>query len=416
MSKQIERLRYYDGEYLRSYDFTDEQKYRIEMRRRLNHKLHLRGIVNGLHLLPDQDSPLPPAFPFFSIEPGMALDHSGREIFVTAPYSLSAENVLNRPGLTSGEYELWLCYRETQTGLPAAGYRDCNEKNQQTRWQETFQVVLKPLDPTPDSYIPPDCGGVMLGTITVDGNQISAVNDKSLNGKPLRKYVGIRAQRVVAADELPDTFDITALPAATKVPNQLLPGYLDVHLGIFSNANLITKKNVVIGDDFSLDANDPNGKNLPKNIPSSGNLKVTSDLFLNGDFYGAVGGKWFLLKDYIQTLMPDTVIGTSSIVIPQSASITDKIDVPVHTKLPMVTGKKAVLSISEIDWRDSAELPNFQNKGPITISVDPTISDKGGGDYNLAIQWTVQPSANFAGGDRLPVTKLVVSYVVVFQP
>src|SRR5207248_9149772 len=135
----------------------------------------------------------------------MTLDHSGREIYVTAPYSLSYENVLKRPGLPSGEYELWLCYRESQTGLPAAGYRDCNEKNQQTRWQEPFQVVLKPLNPTPTSYIPPDCGGVRLGTVTVDGKQISAVNDTVRNGKSLRKYVGIRAQRLIAADELTDT-------------------------------------------------------------------------------------------------------------------------------------------------------------------------------------------------------------------
>ena len=115
MSNQIERLRYYDGEYLRSYDFTAEQAYHIEMRRRLNHRLHLHGIVYGLEIQQDQDSPPQPPY-FYSILPGMAIDHSGREIFVPAPYPLSSVNVLNRPGLEGLKaYEVWLCYRETQT-------------------------------------------------------------------------------------------------------------------------------------------------------------------------------------------------------------------------------------------------------------------------------------------------------------
>ena len=45
MSSPIERVRYYEGEYLRSADFDAEQSYHIEMRRRMNHALHLHGIV-----------------------------------------------------------------------------------------------------------------------------------------------------------------------------------------------------------------------------------------------------------------------------------------------------------------------------------------------------------------------------------
>lgn len=416
MSNQIERLRYYDGEYLRGSDFSDEQAYHVEMRRRLNHRLHLHGIVYGLQLQPDQDSPPLPAVPFFSIMPGMALDQSGREIFVPAPYSLSAENVLNRAGLTTGPNELWLCYQEMQTGLPAAGYRDCNAQNQYTRWQELFQVILKPIHPTKTSVIPADCGGALLGIVTLDNSSVNGwqiIDVKNVG----RSYVGIRAERVITPDEEKDTYDMSALPPL-NIPDELLPGYLDVHPGIFGRGNLFVKKNAVIGDDFKLDPTDPNSANLPGNIPATGNLKITNDLFLNGDFYGVVGGKWFLLKDYIPTLMPDTVIGATpvTIPIPQTTNTTDAVHTTVQTRLTTVSKKTVLLSISEIDWRDQTDLQKFAGKGPITVSVSPTITSTGGNNYDLAIQWTVSPTANFGGGDNLPVTKLVVSYVVVFEP
>ena len=114
-------------------------------------------------------------------------------------------------------------------------------------------------------------------------------------------------------------------------------------------------------------------------------------------------------------LMPETVVGSYTIHILQSSATTGHEDVEVPTKLSNVTNKKVVLSISEIDWQLAENLPSF-NKGAVTISVDPTLSDKGGGKYNLGIDWTVSPSATLSGSPALPVLKLVVSYVVVFTP
>src|SRR5437016_11780351 len=206
------------------------------MRRRLNHRLHLHGIVYGLEIQQDQESVAPDAI-FYSIAQGMAIDQTGREIFITAPYPLSSENVLNRPGLMTNEaYEVWLCYMETQTGLPAAGYRDCNEKAQQTRWQEDFQVVLKPVNPTKNSYIPPDCGGVRLGTVYLDntnGWQISSIPAPDGTG---RVYVGIRAQRVIAPDEEPETFDVSK--QNIQLPKRIaLPGYVDIKPSALERGN-----------------------------------------------------------------------------------------------------------------------------------------------------------------------------------
>jgi len=52
----IDRIRYYDGEFLRAFDFDDEQVYHLEMRRRLNRYLHLYGIAQGLDLVVSTDS------------------------------------------------------------------------------------------------------------------------------------------------------------------------------------------------------------------------------------------------------------------------------------------------------------------------------------------------------------------------
>src|ERR1700745_85856 len=98
MATSIQRLRYFDGEFLRSNDFTDEQSYHVAMRRRLNLALHRSGIVQGLGLQQDEDS-VPPTLLFFSITAGFAIDQDGREIVVSAPYTLSTDNVLGRAGL-----------------------------------------------------------------------------------------------------------------------------------------------------------------------------------------------------------------------------------------------------------------------------------------------------------------------------
>ena len=430
MSNQIERLRYYDGEYLRGSDFSDEQAYHVEMRRRLNHRLHLHGIVYGLQLQPDQDSPPPPAVPFFSIMPGMALDRSGREIFVPAPYSLSAENVLNRAGLTTGPNELWLCYQETQTGLPAAGYRDCNAPNQYTRWQELYQVILKPVHPTKTSVVSADCGGVRLGIVTLDNSSTNGwqiIDAKNVG----RSYVGIRTQRIIAPDEEKETYDMAAMPPL-KIPDQLLPGYLDVHPGVFSRGNLFVKKNVVIGDDFKLDPTDPNGTNLPGNIPATGNLKVTNDLFLNGDFYAVVGGKWFLLKEYIQTLTPTVITGTATIpinvpgAVPSSPYVSGTVTVSVDSKLPQVTKPLQILvALNEIDWVDPVALDNnwFKSldanaKKALTVSVaGPNVPPAPAPSINLTISATVGPVVkDLSNAVQIPVTSVSVSYMVVFTP
>jgi hypothetical protein len=72
MGTEIERLLFYDRQYLQSFDFTAEQAYHLEMRRRLNLALHLWGIAYGLELRRGEIVPGAPEQ--YYISEGMAID------------------------------------------------------------------------------------------------------------------------------------------------------------------------------------------------------------------------------------------------------------------------------------------------------------------------------------------------------
>lgn len=417
MANPVQRLRYFDGEYLRSYDFTDEQSYHIAMRRLMNRKLHLHGIIYGLEIVKDQDS-IPGGDSFYSIAAGMAIDDMGREIVVIAPYSLT--NVLTGPNLVAGNaYDVWICYDETQTALPAAGYLDCNAASQYTRWQEGFMVQLIPLI---GPSVVTKCDGVRLGTVMLGvsasgfGLAIASVDLKK------RHFVGIRAQRIVAPDEEADTFDITKqnVDPAKRIP---LPGYLDIEPSALERGNLIVEKNVVIGDDFPLD--NTKYKNLPSDFTKipRGNVKITQDLFLNGDFYGFLNGDWLKLKDYIQTLMPNIVVDTASQAISpevpanESGTFTVTVTSPILTNTP----PQVSLALSKITWQSQNSLETNWGPSGSPISVGVTLggiskSAANPKQYDLTIGWTAAPVLNFSGQNNLPITALTVSYIVIFMP
>src|SRR5215469_2460472 len=78
----IERLNYYEGEFLGAVDFQAEQEYHRDMRRRHNVGQHTWGIVSGLDIaqvpVPGSTSNAVDVY----IQPGMAVDGFGREIVV----------------------------------------------------------------------------------------------------------------------------------------------------------------------------------------------------------------------------------------------------------------------------------------------------------------------------------------------
>jgi hypothetical protein len=72
------RLKYFDGQMLRSQDFEDEQQYHRDLRRRHNRNLHGYGIVKGLDVTISQSG----SSPSVVVSPGYALDRHGEEILL----------------------------------------------------------------------------------------------------------------------------------------------------------------------------------------------------------------------------------------------------------------------------------------------------------------------------------------------
>lgn len=70
----IERLHYFDHQFLRQADFTDEQEYHIRMRRLHNSRMHTWGVAEGLLLSASVNDTS------VTVSPGVAIDSQGREI------------------------------------------------------------------------------------------------------------------------------------------------------------------------------------------------------------------------------------------------------------------------------------------------------------------------------------------------
>ncbi len=143
MSEDIERVNYYQLQYLGAEDFKAEQAYHRDMRRRHNVGHHLLGIVAGLEILEVQKGS-GNGFDVY-VQPGLAIDGFGREIVVTAPYKLDATDF--RSFKDTRSHEVWIAYREQLDTPPGAGYNACEDEDQNKRVREEFRIVIDPPSP-----------------------------------------------------------------------------------------------------------------------------------------------------------------------------------------------------------------------------------------------------------------------------
>jgi hypothetical protein len=297
----IDRIRFYDGEFLRAFDFSDEQTYHVEMRRRLNRYLHLCGIVQGLTMVSPSGSYE------VSIMPGMAIDAFGREIYVYAPYTLGDSDVTNNRITSKNTYDVWLRYQKSPGTPPSSGYGNCNQANQYTRWVESFSVTLLLSPSTPfstpgfadvDSDDPSqDQVGVLLGTVYVDPTSTNATfSQPKFDPNPNRcKLLGVIAQSI----QTPPSWDATqgnppfSFLNASGTPNSPLspPASLEIKPNIFADQNLI------VGQDFTLTpvTGGPNITITPSPTvtdPGAGSVKIAGDLFVQGNIYNLITSSW----------------------------------------------------------------------------------------------------------------------------
>jgi hypothetical protein len=102
----VKRLHYYDQQFLVEADFTDEQKYHVDMRRRLNNLLHGFGIAQGLEVIRTGARQV-------TVKAGGAIDRNGRELILEADTNIDLSNLTTFPGNTP--VFVTIAYQESQT-------------------------------------------------------------------------------------------------------------------------------------------------------------------------------------------------------------------------------------------------------------------------------------------------------------
>jgi hypothetical protein len=423
-----ERLRYYDGEYLRSFDFAAEQSYHVSMRRRLHLALGLWGIAYGLNITTDTEGTVKT----FAIAPGAAIDAYGRELFVFNPYQLTSDLITTNLITSPADYQLMLQYSLTPTTPPSAGYGTCNG-NQQTRFQERVNVLLWPqsqnlpsTEPAPTDALSEtpkiDGWAVPIGTVTVgyaaDGKTLTIQNATEVN----RQYIGARLQRIVSPEDATAAFDIKAAQTPENPP-----------ASVEIDSNVYIPDNLIVGTNFSLTLD--SGAPTP---PATGNLKVAGDLFLQGSIFAlnSTTSKWTSLQNFITSLessvtalLPQVVAGTTTVVIPLNnatdVSTGSSTVIAVPTTFQQGAFKAQVsASIAGVIWRNHttvqsvrALLGGGEVEDSYSVTANPTITTTG---INLNFTWAIAPVKQMiVGGQNVFVSaidSLVVSYVVIFTP
>jgi hypothetical protein len=184
----VERLRYYQRQFLGADDFEDQQTYHRSMRRRHNLAHHTCGIVTGLELVEvDKDGTEDKDI---YVQPGMAVDGFGREIFVFQPHKVDFGNF--PPPQLGQDVDVWIAYAEEAASRPANGYEICDGQNDFGRVRERYEVVVLPSLPYHDD-------------IVVDGVERQTANlTTDANARASLAPLGIYPDESVPHQELPE--------------------------------------------------------------------------------------------------------------------------------------------------------------------------------------------------------------------
>jgi hypothetical protein len=426
MSGNVERLLYYEREYLRSFDFIAEQNYHMEMRRRLNIALHLWGIVDGLEVL--QGELVPGALPEVYVSTGMAIDAYGREILLLSPYPLTEDDIRNNHISTPGNYQVWIAYDREPATPPSQGYRLCDVelKDQFTRWREFARIIITksnlragltepqvfdPLSDDPKNFPWP----LLLGTVDIGLNSSNQPFFSSIVTSPgQREYIGLRTQRITA-------------PVARETQTAV-----DKARPITVESDMRETKNLIVGTDFTIDQSKVKPPPvIPPDFPGpEGNLKVENNLFLKGDLYKSRGDEWLALREYIQDLIPETQMKT--ITLPTAPTLADPSNgtetiTIVSNVLKKPSSATVFVAISGIKWKSKTDLTtwwdNLTSGGPVQIEVSagpPVKKAATDNEFEVGISWAVGPKSAAGAANNPPeminVESLSVSYIAVFNP
>lgn len=169
----IQRVHYFQRQFLGAEDFEAEQDYQRDMRRRHQLAHHTWGIVTGLRLQQQATLGDPNARDVF-IEPGFAIDGFGREIVVLHTQALDPQLFLAFG--SAATLSVWVTFADMESRRPADGYGPCDTSGTEagtrafTRLTETFGILVEPKGDEHDPITVDDRVAVPEGTSTTAPN------------------------------------------------------------------------------------------------------------------------------------------------------------------------------------------------------------------------------------------------------
>lgn len=127
----FKKNRYFYGKLLTAGDFEQEQQYFDDKRRLINRWVLGAGIVAGLEVIRVDDYSI-------SVEMGMALDYTGREIVVDMPVirKLSLIDGYEEASMAEGDESMYLCIEYSQT--PVEPVHNITDRSVHTKEEDAF--------------------------------------------------------------------------------------------------------------------------------------------------------------------------------------------------------------------------------------------------------------------------------------
>jgi hypothetical protein len=206
-NKSIARVHYFERQFLRTPDFTDEQSYHLDLRRRHNIAHHTWGIVHGLELMVEDNG--------IFVNHGMAVDGFGRELILTQKQNISTAAFAEK---NSDRLAVWLVYDRIGADTAPEGYSGCGETSNVAfyRWQEQPRIYIDVPDPAFTDPRKPK--GVPAGDLEFNASQVppddpqeywpvflgQIIQDLSNSAQPYsvelanRPYAGLKGEALTA--------------------------------------------------------------------------------------------------------------------------------------------------------------------------------------------------------------------------
>lgn len=289
----IQRLNYFNGQFLRETDFKVEQGYHLSMRRSHNQRSHTPGIVHGLEVVAGTSQVV--------VKAGMAIDHDGREILVEVDTTVPIGVVGNNTYVV-----IALDERKTDKAV------DPDPIHTETRWTESpvFDVV---------AAIPAGAVGLAQitsmatnGTVTLNdtyrriysaptvngdlavGRDLTVFGNLEVKGQTTQIDTDQMRGNVVLGDADTDTVTVEGKLLTGHSSGALQIGAPTVVTGSLSvmgaSGHLTVQGNTVLGD---ADADTITIKGAVATGHSSGRLKISSPIDVTGDIVvsGNVDGR-----------------------------------------------------------------------------------------------------------------------------